>query len=78
VAELVDVAFDCVGLRAAEHVRVDPALQRPLPATLPVGDPSKARAELGWAPRVGFEEMIAAMVEADLERLSQPVGERTG
>jgi GDPmannose 4,6-dehydratase len=77
VQELVDVAFDCVGLRGADYVRVDPALQRPMPATLPVGDPSKARAELGWVPRVGFEEMIGAMVQADLERLRQPVGDRT-
>jgi GDPmannose 4,6-dehydratase len=77
VRELADVAFACVGLRAADHVRVDAALQRSLPPTPPVGDPSKARTELGWAPRVGFEEMIGAMVAADLERLQEPVGERT-
>jgi GDPmannose 4,6-dehydratase len=78
VRELTDVAFACVGLRAADHVRFDPALGRPRPATPPVGDPSKARAELGWEPRVGFEEMIAAMVQADLDRLREPVGERAG
>jgi GDPmannose 4,6-dehydratase len=78
VRELVDVAFSCVGLQAADYVRVDPALQRPRPSTLSVGDPTKARTKLGWRSRVGFDEMIAAMVQADLDRLREPVADRTG
>jgi GDPmannose 4,6-dehydratase len=35
-----------------------------------LADPSRARAELGWAPKVGFEELVAMMVDADLARLS--------
>jgi GDPmannose 4,6-dehydratase len=69
VAELVSTAFACVDLDPASHVRVDPALVRPRDGTLLVGDASKARLELGWAPLTTFDDMIAAMVEADLERL---------
>jgi GDPmannose 4,6-dehydratase len=69
VRELVDVAFAHAGLRAEDHVRVDPALVRPPEDTVPVGDPSRAREVLGWRPSVGFAELIGAMVDADLEAL---------
>jgi GDPmannose 4,6-dehydratase len=70
VAELAEVAFACVGLEARDYVRVDPALLR-LAETMPlVGDPTRARERLGWAPTLGFEELIARMVEADLRSLS--------
>jgi GDPmannose 4,6-dehydratase len=70
VRELVSAAFACVDLDPDEHVRVDPALVRPAEEVPLVGDPSRARAELGWEPRTSFEEMIAAMVEADLRELA--------
>ena len=75
VRELVQAAFACVGLDWAEHVRVDPALQRG-PAELHrlVGDASKARAELGWRPEVQFEALVELLVEADLERLRAAAG----
>jgi GDPmannose 4,6-dehydratase len=69
VRELVDVAFAHAGLRAEDHVRVDPALVRPPEDTAPVGDPSRAREVLGWRPQVGFTELVGAMVDADLEAL---------
>jgi GDPmannose 4,6-dehydratase len=69
VQQLVDAAFGVVGLDPGEHVVVDPAFVRePDPVPL-VGDPTKAREKLDWRPRVGFEEMIADMVEADLRLL---------
>jgi GDPmannose 4,6-dehydratase len=43
-----------------------------------VGDPGKARRALGWEPRTSFEDMIAAMVEADLRELSGATGQRSG
>jgi GDPmannose 4,6-dehydratase len=70
VRELVSAAFACVDLDPDEHVRVDPALVRPAEEVPLGGDPSRARAELGWEPRTSFEEMIAAMVEADLRELA--------
>jgi GDPmannose 4,6-dehydratase len=69
VAELAHVAFACVGLDAERYLQVDPSLVRPAETTPSVGDPRKARALLGWEPRVGFEELVERMVRADLRSL---------
>jgi GDPmannose 4,6-dehydratase len=69
VAELARTAFACVDLDYERYVRVDPALVRPLEARPSVGDPSKAREQLGWEPQVGFEELVERMVQADLRSL---------
>jgi GDPmannose 4,6-dehydratase len=69
VAELVEVAFACVGLDAERYVRVDPALVRPVEGTASVGDPTKARERLGWTPRLSFEQLVERMVRADLRSL---------
>jgi GDPmannose 4,6-dehydratase len=42
---------------------------RPAEVDLLLADPSKASKELGWTPKVGFRELVAMMVDADLERL---------
>ena len=70
VRELVATAFAHVGLDWQEHVRVDPAFLRG-PAELHdlVGDAAKARERLGWRPKVGFEQLVRLLVDADLERL---------
>jgi len=52
-------------------VREDPALLRPAEVERLVGDASKARRVLGWAPRVTFRELVEMMVRADLERLQR-------
>jgi GDPmannose 4,6-dehydratase len=69
VRECAELAFDRVGLRADDHIVVDEALKRPAEVEALVGDAAKARRVLGWAPRTSFEELIALMVDADLERL---------
>jgi len=69
VADFANAAFACVGLDAGRHVRVAPALVRPAEATPSVGDPSKARERLGWAPELGFEQLVQRMVQADLREL---------
>jgi GDPmannose 4,6-dehydratase len=71
VRELVDTAFAHVGLDPADHVRVDPAFVRPPEATPPVGDPSRARAVLGWQGEISFEDLIGEMVDADLAALRE-------
>jgi len=48
-------------------VEIDPRYFRPTEVDALLGDPSKAKAKLGWQPRISFEEMIAEMTEADLE-----------
>jgi GDPmannose 4,6-dehydratase len=71
VRELVEVAFGHVGLTWQDYVVTDPRYMRPAEVDLLMADPSKARKELGWTPKVGFQELVGMMVDADLERLSQ-------
>ncbi|PYR25571.1 MAG: GDP-mannose 4,6-dehydratase [Acidobacteria bacterium] len=70
VRELVEIAFAHAGLDWKKHVRIDPALMRPAEVDHLLGDATKARAELGWMPSVGFKQLIEMMVDADLELLS--------
>jgi GDPmannose 4,6-dehydratase len=71
VHDLVACAFEHVGLDWRDHVEVDESLRRGK-AELHnlVGDASKARERLGWAPSVDFSGLVAMLVDADLERLS--------
>jgi GDPmannose 4,6-dehydratase len=68
VRELVEIAFGRVGLDWQQFVTLDPALIRPAEVDHLVGDASKARDELGWAPSVDFKGLVEMMVDADLER----------
>jgi len=70
VRELVEAAFGHVGLNWQDYVVTDPKFMRPAEVDVLLADPSKARKELGWTPKVGFRELVAMMVDADLERLS--------
>jgi GDPmannose 4,6-dehydratase len=70
VRELVEVAFGHVGLDYRKYVVSDPRFHRPAEVELLLADASKARRELGWAPKVGFEQLVTMMVDADLARLS--------
>jgi GDPmannose 4,6-dehydratase len=69
VRDLVDLAFDCVGLDPESYIRVDPELRRPAEVDSLRADYSKARNELGWEPRTSFEELVRLMVKADLKLL---------
>ena len=64
VADLARIAFEAVELDYRDHVRLDPAFTRPRADVALVGDAS-ALCALGWAPKVGFEDMIRQMVYAD-------------
>jgi GDPmannose 4,6-dehydratase len=66
VRRLVEVAFSHVGLDYREHVEIDPALLRPAEVHHLLGDATRARKELGWEPKVSFEELVAMMVDADI------------
>jgi GDPmannose 4,6-dehydratase len=70
VRELVELAFTHVGLDYRQYVVSDPKYYRPAEVDVLLADPSKARRELGWTPKVGFAELVGMMVDADLERLS--------
>jgi GDPmannose 4,6-dehydratase len=71
VRELVQIAFAHAGLDWEKHVRVDPALLRPAEVDHLLGDASKARAQLGWEPRVAFRQLVEMMVDADIERVAR-------
>ena len=71
VREFCEAAFSHVGLGYSDHVVVDPAFLRPTDVSVQWGDASKARTALGWSPKVAFPELVAMMVDADLERLRQ-------
>lgn len=72
VQEFVEAAFNHANLDWREFVRSDPAFCRPTEVDMLLGDPGKAARKLGWRPKVGFKELVAIMVEADL----RGVGER--
>src|SRR5947199_1135507 len=66
IRQLVELAFGLVGLDWQDHVEVDKAYFRPAEVPDLRGDPSKARARLGWRPRITFQEMIREMLQYDL------------
>jgi len=68
VRQLCELAFASQGLDWEEHVVVDEKFMRPAEVDLLVADPSKAKRELGWDPKVGFEQLVQLMVDADLAR----------
>lgn len=68
VEEFCKVAFDVVGLNWQDHVVSNEKLLRPTEIKELKGDFSLAKKELGWEPKVSFEELVKIMVEADLER----------
>src|SRR5574341_83128 len=68
VRDLCEVAFGHVGLDWRKYVTVNPCFVRPAEVDVLLADPSKARRQLGWAPRVSFTELVQMMVDADLER----------
>jgi GDPmannose 4,6-dehydratase len=70
VQELVEVAFAHAGLDWQKHVEVDQRFIRPAEVDLLIGDPAKAKQELGWVPTVDFKGLVHMMVDADLGRIA--------
>jgi GDPmannose 4,6-dehydratase len=71
VRECLEVAFDQAGLEIDERVVLDDSLKRPAEVDHLIGDPGKARRDLGWEPRTSFEQLIRLMVDADRKLLSR-------
>jgi GDPmannose 4,6-dehydratase len=70
VRDLVQCAFEHVGLDWQQYVRVDPALERGAAELYRlVGDPAKAGVQLGWQPEVDFTRLVHLLVDADIEQL---------
>jgi GDPmannose 4,6-dehydratase len=71
VRNLCEAAFSHVDLDYRDYVVTDPKFLRPAEVDRLLGDSSRAREELKWAPNVTFEQLVAMMVDADMERLWQ-------
>ena len=69
VRDLCRVAFEHADLDWQDHVESDEQFKRPTEIAASRGDYGKAKAQLGWEPKVGFEELVREMVDADLARL---------
>ncbi|MBW4561942.1 MAG: GDP-mannose 4,6-dehydratase [Mojavia pulchra JT2-VF2] len=69
VREFLDLAFGYVNLNWQDYVEFDERYLRPAEVELLIGDSTKARQQLGWTPSVTFEQLVALMVEADLQAL---------
>jgi len=80
VKEMLELTFDRLQLDWKKHVKIDAKYYRPTEVDLLIGDAAKAKKQLGWQPKVRFEELVAMMVDADLaaekERL-EGVGRRS-
>jgi GDPmannose 4,6-dehydratase len=70
VREMCEIAFRHVNLRYEDHVVIDPALHRPAEVDVLLGNPSKAKARLGWQARLTLTDLIPMMVDADMERVA--------
>jgi GDPmannose 4,6-dehydratase len=68
VKEFVEKVFQKLNLDYQKHVIIDPKYFRPTEVDVLLGDSSKAKNILGWKPRVGFDQLIDMMIEADMEQ----------
>ncbi|BBU64156.1 GDP-mannose 4,6-dehydratase (plasmid) [Methylosinus sp. C49] len=71
VRDMCRIAFAHAGLDMEAHLVIDPKFYRPAEVDVLLGDSSKARKALGWAPETSLDALIREMVDADLERLRQ-------
>ncbi|MCZ4493337.1 MAG: gmd [Conexibacter sp.] len=73
VRQCIEIALDEAGLTGAveDYVRIDPQFLRPAEVDQLIGDPGKAKRDLGWEPQTSFEDLIRLMTRADLELLKR-------
>ena len=67
VKEFVEEAFAILDLDWEQHVVYDKRYERPAEVELLIGNPAKAKRQLGWEPKVRFKQLIQIMIDADLE-----------
>jgi len=67
VREFAEKVFQKLGLDYEKYIAIDQRYFRPTEVDALLGDSTKARKKLGWRPKVGFDELVNIMVEADLE-----------
>ena len=67
IREFCEVAFGRLGLDWQKYVKYDQRYERPAEVELLIGNPAKAKKQLGWEPKVRFKELVELMVDYDLE-----------
>jgi len=72
VRDMVEIAFEHVGLDVEKYLVIDPEFFRPAEVDVLLGNPAKANAAFGWAPEISLTTLITEMVDADIARLSPP------
>ena len=75
IREFLEIAFAHVGIEDWQgKVTQDPRFLRPAEVDMLIGDPTKARQQLGWQPKVGFEDLVRMMVDSDLAEQGKTSG----
>lgn len=77
VRRFAELAFAHIDLDWQEHVVIDKKLYRPAEVNTLCGDPTKARMELEWQPKVSFEDLVAMMVDSDIEKVRKEIADNT-
>ena len=67
VREFLEETFSCLDLDFNEFVGFDKKYERPAEVDLLIGDPTKAKKQLGWEPKTTFKELVALMVSEDMK-----------
>ena len=67
IKDFLDLSFGLVDRDWADYVKIDPKYYRPTEVDLLIGDPSKAKSQLGWKPKCSFSELVRLMVTEDLK-----------
>ena len=71
VREFLEEAFSHVGRNWRDYVEHDARYERPAEVDLLIGDPSKAKAKLGWEPRTTFHDLVRLMVDEEISSLNR-------
>jgi len=73
VKQFLEAAFSHLELEWQKYVEVDPRYFRPAEVDLLLGDATKAKQKLGWSPKVGFDDLVRMMIDADMELVRQEI-----
>lgn len=71
VREMCEIAFSHVGLDAEKYIVIDPKFFRPAEVDILLGNPAKAKENLGWEAKTSINELIRMMVDADMKRVAK-------
>src|SRR5690606_37055352 len=74
VREFVQEVFACLDLDWNDYVKYDARYERPAEVELLIGNPAKAKKQLGWEPKVHFKELTKIMVDADMQLAEEEAG----